>query len=133
MLLAGFRALDLRDDLTYKLDTNVATGEYFYDNHMYGGQLGADWALMRPDNPVQFGVMLKAGVYGNADHGGIFEFSGNTPIGSFLGQNTTAAFVGELDLLASYNFTDHIAIHGGYQMLWLTNLVLSADAASRSW
>jgi hypothetical protein len=132
VLLAGFRALDLRDDLSYKINSTVATGEYFYDNHMYGGQLGADWALMRPDNPLQFGVMLKAGVYGNADHGGITQIVGNTPVQSFLGQGATAAFVGEFDFLASYNFTDHIAVHGGYQLLWLTNLALSPDAASRS-
>ena len=131
VLLAGFRAIDLRDDLLYRIGPTAA-GEYFYDNHMYGGQLGADWALMRPDNPLQFGVMLKAGVYGNADHGGITQFVGNTPIQSFLGQGATAAFVGELDFLASYNFTDHIAVHGGYELLWLTNLALSADAASRS-
>ena len=132
VLLAGFRALDLRDDLAYKIAGNVATGDYFYDNHMYGGQLGADWALTRPCNPLQLGMIFKAGVYGNADHGGITEFSGNTPIQSFLGQGATAAFVGELDFLASYNLTDHIAVHGGYQLLWLTNLALSPDAASRS-
>jgi len=103
-----------------------------YVNHLYGGQIGADWAVAKPSSPLQLGFALKADVYGNADHGGVALTLGGSPAGNFGGQDTTAAFVGKLDFLAAYNLTNHIAVHGGYQLLWLTNLALAADAANRS-
>ena len=77
--------------------------------------------------------MGKAGVYGNADNGGITEFGPvGRPIGSFIGQGSSTAFVGELDFMAAYTLTSHIAVRGGYQLLWLSDLALATDAASRS-
>ncbi len=131
VLMAGFRTIELRDYLSYKIGS-PALADYDYGNHLYGGQIGADWALAKPSSPLQLGVALKAGVYGNADHGGVALTLGGGPAGNFGGQDTTTAFVGELDFLAAYNLTNHIAVHGGYQLLWLTNLVLATDAANRS-
>jgi hypothetical protein len=133
-LLAGFRWIELKDDATYTLNRTVAYGEYNYNNHLYGGQLGFDWDPCDRCNRLQLHVIGKAGIYGNADDGGIFEFQGanRTPIGSFLGQGSSTAFVGELDFTASYAFTKHIAVRGGYELLWLTDLALATDAASRS-
>ena len=42
------------------------------------------------------------------------------------------AFVSELNFSAAYWLTSHMAIRGGYQLLWLDNLALAADAAARS-
>ncbi len=101
---------------------------------MYG--VAPNWvrltALTGQSNPLQIRVVGKAGIFGNANSGGIYDFSGHTPIGSFTGQGTGTAFVGDLSFSASYALTNHIAIRGGYQTLWLTNLALGADAASRS-
>ena len=130
-LLAGFRWVQLTDNATYKIGP-TAVGDYNYINHLYGGQLGADWSLTNVCNPLQLNVASKAGIYGNAADGGITEIIGGSPVGSFAGQDTTAAFLGELDFSASYALTSHIAIRGGYQLLWLTDLALATDAASRS-
>lgn len=84
-------------------------------------------------NPLQIDVVGKAGVYGNANDGGITEFGPvGTRIGSFIGRGSSTAFVGELDFTAAYTLTDHIAVRGGYQLLWLSDLALATDAASRS-
>ncbi len=123
----------MKDDLSYTIDRTVAGSEYNFNNHLYGGQFGADWSLTRRDNPLQLNVVGKAGIYGNSDNGGITEFEPvGTPVQTFAGQATTTSFVGELDCSASYALTSHIAIRGGYELLWLTNLALAPDAASRS-
>lgn len=132
LFLAGFRAIDLDDDLVYHLNTTVATGDYGYRNHLYGGQLGGDWALTGRGNPLQISVVGKAGIYSNSSEGGITQSAGGTPIQSFLGTGSTTAFVGELDISAAYIFSRHWAIRGGYQLLWLDDLALASDAASRS-
>jgi hypothetical protein len=132
-LLVGFRWVELKDEAAYKINTTVAEGDYEYNNHLYGGQIGADWAVTSPRNPLQLNVVGKAGVFGNANDGGIFESRpvGN-PIGSFAGRGSSTSFVGELDFTAAYIFTDHIAIRGGYQLLWLSDLALATNEASRS-
>jgi hypothetical protein len=131
--LVGFRTVELEDNTTYDINHTVAAGGYNYNNHLYGGQFGLDWALLDRSNPLQINVVGKAGVYGNADNGGITEFVPvGKPIGSFTGQGSSTAFVGELDFSAAYILTKHIAIRGGYQLLWLSDLALATDAASRS-
>ncbi|MBL9165621.1 MAG: BBP7 family outer membrane beta-barrel protein [Planctomycetaceae bacterium] len=53
--------------------------------------------------------------------------------GSAFGEqaNTKAAFVGEIDLTLGYRLTQHIIVRGGYQLLWIDNVALAGDAASR--
>ncbi|HZZ29301.1 MAG TPA: BBP7 family outer membrane beta-barrel protein [Pirellulales bacterium] len=132
-LLVGFRWVELKDNVTYRLNSTVAEGNYDYNNHLYGGQIGADWAPFDHCNPLQIHIVGKVGVFGNADDGGITEFGPvGTRIGSFTGRDSTTPFVGELDFSATYTLTNHIAIRGGYQLLWLTDLALAADAANRS-
>lgn len=132
-LLAGFRAIELKDDLSYTINHTVASSQYDYNNHLYGGQFGADWSLTRRDNPLQINIVGKAGVFGNSDDGGLTSFQPvGTPIRVVTGQGTTTSFVGNLDCTASYALTSHISIRGGYELLWLTNLALAPDAASRS-
>jgi len=130
--LTGFRWVELHDEVYFKLNGNVATGDYEFNNRLYGGQAGADVALTSNSNPLQMNVIGKAGLYGNVADGGIFEFQGNNFIGSFVGQDTTAAFVGEVDFTAKYQLTRCTWIQGGYQLLWIDGVALGGDAASRS-
>jgi hypothetical protein len=131
-LLGGFRWVELKDEMFYKLNGNVATGDYEYNNRLYGGQLGASLTLTRPTRRLIANVETKAGVYGNVADGGIFEYQGNNFIGSFVDSDTTTAFVGEIDLTLGYRLTQHIVLRSGYQLLWLDNVALAGDAASRS-
>lgn len=131
-LIGGFRWVELKDEMFYKLNGNVATGDYEYNNRLYGGQLGASLTLNRPTHRWIANVETKAGVYGNVADGGIFEFQANNPIGSFTDSDTTTAFVGEIDLTLGYRLTKHVVLRGGYQLFWLDNVALAGNAASRS-
>jgi hypothetical protein len=131
-LIGGFRWVELKDEMFYKLNGNVATGDYEYNNRLYGGQLGASWTPMRPTGRWIANVETKAGVYGNVADGGIFEYQGNNFIGSFVDSDTTTAFVGEIDLTLGYRLTQHVVLRSGYQLMWLDNVALAGNAASRS-
>ena len=131
-LLGGFRWIELKDEMFYKLNGNVATGDYEYNNRLYGGQLGASFTPARPGGRLITNIEGKAGVYGNVSDGGIFEFQGNNFIGSFVDRNTTTSFVGELNMTLGYRLTSHVVLRSGYQLLWLGDVALAGDAASRS-
>lgn len=131
-LLGGFRWIELKDEMFYKLNGNVATGDYEYNNRLYGGQLGASLNFARPQRRLIANAQIKAGVYGNVADGGIFEYQGNNFIGSFVDSDTTTAFVGEIDLTLGYRLTNHLVLRGGYQLLWLDRVALAGDAGSRS-
>ena len=132
--ITGFRWIELSDEMDYRLNTTVAEGDYKYSNHLYGAQMGLDWKLTDRCNPLQIDAVGKAGLYGNEASGGIYEFQGANRnfIGSFTGVNTDSAFVGELDFTATYQLTCHMAVHGGYDLLWLNDVALAGNASSRS-
>ena len=131
-ILGGFRYLQLNDTLRTVLNANVATGLYEYENELYGGQFGADLLLTDPCNALELRVVGKAGYYHNNYEGGIREFQGNNFIGSFLGTGECTPFVGDLVFSASYWLTEHIAVRAGYQLLWVGDVALAGEEASRS-
>jgi hypothetical protein len=132
-VLAGFRYIGLDDTLNYTLNSTVAGGLYDYENDLYGGQIGGDWSLLDPARPLELHVIGKAGIYGNNSTG---NFTTDAPVGNpiqFFGRGeSSTAFAGDLQLVSSYRFTRHIALRGGYQMLWLDNVALAGDNASAS-
>lgn len=133
--LAGFRYLGFDESLYYTINTTTAAGYYEFQNQMYGGQIGGDLSLFDPCRPFQFHVIGKAGVYENNYDGTFRTF---VPVGSpnalqrFGRGDSDSAFVGDLQLVASYQLTSHVALRGGYQMLWLDNVALAGDNASLS-
>jgi hypothetical protein len=131
-LLGGFRWIELKDEMFYKLNGNVATGDYEFNNRLYGGQLGLSFTPMRPAGRWIANIETKAGVYGNVADGGIFEYQGNNFIGSFVDSDTTTSFVGEIGFILGYRLTQNVVLRSGYQLLWLDNVALAGDAASRS-
>jgi hypothetical protein len=131
--LGGFRWVELKDEMFYKLNGNVATGDYEYNNRMYGGQIGARLDLAPAQmSRVIFTVEGKAGLYGNVVDGGIFEYQGNNFIGSFVGHETHAAGVFQIDIVSGYRLTNHMNAYAGYSLLWLDGVAIAGDAASRS-
>jgi hypothetical protein len=131
-ILGGFRWVELKDEMFYKLNGNVATGDYEYNNRLYGGQLGASFTPTRPGRRLIANIEGKAGIYGNVADGGIFEFQGDNFIGSFVDSDTTTSFVGEIGLTIGYRLNQHVVLRSGYQLLWLGDVALAGDAASRS-
>jgi hypothetical protein len=131
-ILGGFRWIELKDEMFYKLNGNVATGDYEYNNRLYGGQLGASFNAAPTGRRIIANIEGKAGAYGNVADGGIFEYSGNNFIGSFNDSSTTLAFAGELGFNLGYRLGEHVILRSGYQLLWLGDVCLAGDAGARS-
>jgi len=130
-LLGGFRWIELKDEVTYNIGP-AARGNYEFNNHLYGGQIGANLNVAPAQTRWLANLETKAGVYTNHSDGGINEFSGNTFIGGFNGRAERTAFVGEIGLNVGYRLTEHVVLRSGYQLLWLDQVALASDAASRS-
>jgi hypothetical protein len=131
-LLAGFRWLEVRDRLRYAVTFPLFDADYDWDqhNHLYGGQIGTDLDLWKRNSRLKINAGLKAGVFGEvADNDFALSRSNAPPIdGGDQGDNT--AVVGEIGLTGAYLITPHVAVHAGYQLLWIDNLALASDQAA---
>ncbi|HMO86846.1 MAG TPA: BBP7 family outer membrane beta-barrel protein [Lacipirellulaceae bacterium] len=127
-VLGGFRWIELRDTLRSDIATPATFVQWDNRNHMYGGQIGTNISLTRPTNPLRLNCALKAGLYGNvADN----RYR-STIMSSTSDRETETAFAGEINVTAAYYVTKHIALRGGYQVLWLDHVAIAADAAART-
>lgn len=130
--LAGFRAVELSDHLQYNVgfpSQTVLQENYNMNNHLYGAQTGADVSLWNRGGPLTMNAVLKAGVYGNSASSnfcGLNLNNGNQITGGVAWSNQ-AAFVGELDLTATYQLTKHFALRGGYQFTWVDGVALASN------
>jgi hypothetical protein len=126
--LAGFRWLELHENLDFDADFggNEAIINWNTDNHLYGGQLGADIRLV---DRCKFAIdsVFKAGVYYNsADN--TFGVTQEIPPNFAAGQQREeVAFVGEIGLTAVYKWTEHVGLRAGYQLLWIDGVALASD------
>ncbi len=75
---------------------------------------------------------FKGCVYGN-DANNDFTLLPSTG-GQFDGglAGSDVAFVGEVDLKAAYKITRHLALTGGYQLLWIDGVTLSSENLAAS-
>ena len=124
-LLAGFRWVELHDALRINVATPATLMNWDDNNHLYGGQLGTNLAFTKPTNPLRLNLALKAGVYGN-DMDNRFT---STIVSGANNSDVTTSFVGELNFTGAYQLTRHMALRGGYAVLWLDNVALAGDAA----
>lgn len=116
-LLGGFRWVEMGDEAADQfafIDTN---------NHMYGGQVGAEWLVWDRGGPFTVTSGVKAGIYyNNTDvDAGIFGLTNSS-------SKSHTAFLGEWDILARYQLTDRWTLRAGYQLLWLEG-VAGVDTA----
>jgi hypothetical protein len=126
--LAGFRWVQL--DESMRLDTNVGgpvAARFNTRNNLYGAQGGFDVRALGFNCPFFLGGTVKAGIYGNdASNNSAVTVSGS-PLFDARAQRGVAAFVGEIDITGGYRFNPHVAVHGGYQFLWIENAAIASD------
>lgn len=126
-VLAGFRALEVRDTLRSNFASPVTFSKWDDDNHLYGGQFGLNMNF-NPGDRLQYYGWLKAGVYGNsADN--VYTSTITSGARSSADQ---VAFVGDANVAAAYWITQRIALRSGYQVLWLDRLALANEAAAHT-
>jgi hypothetical protein len=127
--LLGFRWVQVHENLDFNADFggNQAVISDNVDNNLYGGQIGIDWRVYDRGGPFRIDSIFKAGVFGNsADN----TFGVTQAIGPAFGAGQSkgqVAFVGEIGLTGVYQWTDHIAIRGGYQVLWVEGIAVASD------
>ena len=123
---SGFRAIELRDSLRANIATPATFARWTEENYMYGGQVGTNWALLDPQSPFRLNLSLKGGAYNNEMRN---RFT-STIVSSDFEEDNEISFVGEGSLNATYFLTEHLALRGGYQVMWLDNVALASDAAA---
>jgi hypothetical protein len=120
-VLGGFRYMELHEDLRATI-SDVEAFDANVDNHLYGGQIGLNAAII---NTCRFSLegVLKAGVFANyADL--------TMPVrdmGRFGDKTTHTAVFGEIGLMGIFQVTQCLAIKGGYQVMWLDGIALAGD------
>ena len=127
--LAGFRWIELHEQLDLAQDVGifVLSESVNVDNHMYGGQVGADIDLLCGCGPWSLDAVLKAGVFADvADADRSIAINGGTIFADRI-DDTEAAFVGEIGITAAYDLNDCWALVGGYQLLWVNGAALASE------
>jgi hypothetical protein len=126
----GFQAIDpgppeVASHLTYQTLGRA-------DNELNGGQVTVGFRLLETDWFDLEGIG-KAGIYRNTVHGQFQETAVSTLNNesayqrTFTDKRRTPAFAGNLGLRASVGLTDYINLIGGYEVLFLSGVALSAD------
>jgi hypothetical protein len=126
---AGLRFLNVQD----VLEESVVRSNFPPDNvwrtdannFLIGLQGGMDVTLWQQTERFRANVGVKFGVYNNY----ATQLSQTTVGGlSILGaSDDLAAYVGELDFTASWKLSPHLAVRGGYQLMWIDNLALASQ------
>lgn len=123
-LLAGFRYVSLDEDL----DFGFGADQFWWsvDNDLFGFQLGIEHILY--DNGRNFALegFIKAGVYAN-DSKVMAMVPGNQQPWV---DDDHVAFLGEMGLVAVYDFNNVWSVRCGYQALWLDGVLNSANQVS---
>jgi hypothetical protein len=109
--------------------TNGALFHFDANNDLFGLQLGASGTLWQPTERFRIESTLKSGVYVDAARASLNV----RPVGSgggfggiWFGRDHTS-FVGDLSFAGVYQLTDHLALRGGYQLLWLSGVAVASE------
>jgi len=132
--LAGFRWIELQEE--FDLSVDVASVPLSIDvntnvnNHLYGGQIGVDVALWNRASPLSVSGIIKGGVYGNFADSDLAVLINGFPVGAIGDDDSHVAFAGDIGIAAAYPLTEHLALRGGYQLLWIDGVALAEDQIS---
>lgn len=135
-LIAGLRYLSMRERLAFFVgDSSLENGTiigFNANNDLYGLQIGGESTFLQIGSRFRMETALKAGVFANgarssigANHIGSGG-GGDPDVITWWGEDHTA-FVGDLNVTATYQITEHLALKGGYQLLWLTGVAIASE------
>jgi hypothetical protein len=117
----GFRNVELHEELAVTRGHTSLVGVNV-DNHLYGGQIGMNFAFV---NTCRFSIegVVKAGVFGNNS-----DLAMSVIDQRRLGDKTThTAAMGEVGLMAIYQVTCNLAARVGYQAMWLDGVAIASN------
>jgi hypothetical protein len=129
ILLAGFRWLELRENLVGALEPPTFSWEPpFWNgsttNNLYGFQIGADGKLL---DRGRFSIdgLLKAGIYDNEAEATTGVSVIHKEVRTGTDSTSQTAFVGETGLLCKFQFTKGLVLTAGYEVIWLQGVALA--------
>jgi hypothetical protein len=132
-LLAGFRYVQFRETLESSEDLGpglvLAGTEIKAANELFGFQIGTE-ALIFEYHRLRFEGAAKAGIFGNAASTSAEAFADVDPFAISVGADASrgsVAFVGDVNLTATYQLGQHFAVRGGYQLLWLSGVATATE------
>jgi len=137
--LIGFRYVQFRERMSIAAQTDVGSSETVraYDvsgrNEMFGVQIGNELRLLQYRNRLQLLADVKVGLFGNAASSSQFESYHSSSSSSWdygwfsVANRGGVAFVGDINLTATYQILEHVALRGGYQLLILVGTATAAD------
>jgi hypothetical protein len=132
-LLAGFRYTELDEHATANL-VNAAV-PFDYDcttqNRLLGFQLGGQAILWNQCGPFTLDASGKAGIFNNAAAQHSTYSTGLVTLPA-TGRDDRTAFIGEVGVTGTCQLTDHLAMRGGYRLLWIDGVALASDQLSVS-
>jgi hypothetical protein len=122
-LLIGFRGGEFDEHYLACSDSVLLSSRT--TNALFGFQIGAD-VRMIDRGPFKINALCKAGVYGNSINQ---RCSVDSPsLGANLSENAShLAFLGELGLVATYEFGPHLSARVFYQAVWLSGVALAPE------
>jgi hypothetical protein len=126
----GLRWVEFEDRYAASGTENLYSGP-FNDlvrghNHLYGSQIGLDARLLGGENPFRIDILAKAGLYGNAAAQNN-DYVDTVHTYSASASGTSLSFLGEVGVTGCYQFRQHIALRGGYRVMWLTGVALAPN------
>jgi len=136
-LLAGFRYLSWQENLNNTVNTAAGTSirDYFTNNNLYGGQLGAAWTACLGQR-LSATITGKAGLYGNdssmSARANIANLGAAPTITNGSASQAQVAFIGDLGLVGTYRVSNHLALRGGYNLMWVEGIGLAPDQVNNS-
>jgi len=124
-VVLGFRSLQLHERFElWQLDPLTSGLTARTNNHLYGFQAGAEPYISGAGGALRVDGLIKAGIYGNHALQGVSSSVLGTSVDA---RRNAAAFVGEVGLVVVYRLNRFLALRGGYELLWLSNVALAPE------
>jgi hypothetical protein len=128
--LVGFRWVEFYDSYSVQGVESVASMHFSQSinthNHMYGFQIGEDAILFERTGRLRINGIAKIGVFHNAaDQNSNLNDPASFPELSVVANGSHTAFLCELGLIGSYSLSQHVALRGGYQVMWIEGVALA--------
>jgi len=128
--VAGFRYVGWHEQISIStLDSDLDQSDYLVNvsNNLFGGQIGARWA--RYHQRFDCEITGKAGLFGNEATQSqlLTNLDGATIVRNVTATDANVAFVGDLNISASCPLHRLWRLRGGYNLLLISSIALSAN------
>jgi hypothetical protein len=124
--LLGVRWAQLSEEFNTQPPGISAFHDVHTVNDLYGVQVGADLDIYNRGGPLRVDADLLIGVYDNQVNRFEREDAFPAPVATHTRFHHTS-IVGEINVTASYQLSERLALRAGYELLWLDGVALASN------